>query len=451
MIAMRCVLWLLSVSTLLLLAGCPVPPTRPGQPDATPPGWVQVQVLLEAPSATPVTRAEFDITYRDIVRHGVGPDLRLRLRASAGDSDSGIRDIRIESDITWKCDRGPLDGPTTNAPIDFGTLAQPSQATSIFAIDVTADPVAQTGCARGVGLGPKLMRGHVRAVATNGAGLTVRSQTLVFEFDDAVGLATGTAIRTGQMARGTDTLYMAECRKQGVPVPPDWHPSTRAWTLHGDLSTGQQNLLQPGSGAEVWTYSDPQVRGACIALPRTTGGARGGLAGIICQGATTGRACFWDSRRRDDADPLSEQPPINWQRDGLSIAELKDATNLTERGSGVCTDCHSGTNAFLISPDAAAWRSAIRTGGVGPTFTTELENEADPRTGRPRYTAVTGINGAVRGGWTNDFVPGGCGGACHEITRPERDAQAGRPPEYRIPAMPPQCAAGGPTARACYR
>lgn len=244
-----------------------------------------------------------------------------------------------------------------------------------------------------------------------------------------------------QSSYAIDTAYMAECRAQGVPIPPDWAETGTPWINQGNLGTGS-NLLQPGVDAFVWTYSDPAVRGACIALPRGSG--VGSLAGIICQSATTGAACFWDNRRRDDNDPLREMPSLGWLGQQLKISELKDATNLTESGSGICTECHRGNNAFLISPDDLTWDKVLRGPLVtspGSTFTTRVEASSDNQGGRPRYVPITSLAGQPpRPGWNNAFQAEGCASECHEIPTFEFS---------NIPnPMPPNCSAGG--VENCY-
>jgi hypothetical protein len=248
--------------------------------------------------------------------------------------------------------------------------------------------------------------------------------------------------------QGGDTDYMAYCRKARVPIPPDWSLTTTAWALQGNLGTGR-NLLQPGLGAFVWTYSDPIRRGACIALPRTNGGTRGGLAGVICQSATTGRACFWDSRKRDENDPSKQVPiPINWSTEGLKIAELKDGSNLNDPGSGRCTDCHRGNNAFLMAPDDPAWANVLR-GSVatspGSRFTTRVEASSDMSGGHPRYVPVT--YPANRPDWVNPPQAVGCAGGCHEDAQDFKSRDSGIPD---TPPMPPACAPGN-KVELCYK
>jgi hypothetical protein len=292
-------------------------------------------------------------------------------------------------------------------------------------INVASRPVRQIPCSTTPGQGPINIRGHVRAVATNGGGAQVKSKTFVFEFIPP---------------RWGETSYMADCREHEVPVPPDWSLQTTRWKLQGNLKDGT-NLLDEtqsqGQDAFVWTWSDPAIRGACIALPRSGVSTRALLAGIICQSAYTGYACFWDSRLRNEADPMAESDKIDWTSQTLVISKLKDATNLTETGSGVCTDCHRGNNVFLISPDDPTWAKVLRGPLVtapGSTFTTQVLASSDNRGGHPRFVPLAGN----RAGWTNEFAPlGGDCNVCHE--NPDL-------PFSKRPVMPPAC----PPSGSCY-
>lgn len=221
------------------------------------------------------------------------------------------------------------------------------------------------------------------------------------------------------------TAYMNDCRTHNVPVPPDWAESGTDWVQQGTLTT---NMLQPGQFAAVWTYTDPSRRGACIALPRGNG-APGSPAGIICQSATTGYACFWDNKLRDDpADRF-----IGWSGQRLVISQLQDGSNL----DSPCTGCHRGNNVYLIAPDDTTWARVLRRSMAGPTpgtFTTRVEASSDTRGGGPRYIPITTL--PERPGWENTYV-GYCGG-CHEAPASG----------FTRPSMPPACA-GAPGG--CYR
>jgi hypothetical protein len=202
-----------------------------------------------------------------------------------------------------------------------------------------------------------------------------------------------------------------------VPIPPDWDESGKTWQQQGPLTT---KLILSGIPAVVWTYSDPAIRGACIALPRGNG-APGSAAGIICQSATTGKACFWDNKLRSDG-PMA--PPLGWSGLTLRIGDLRDGSNLSEN----CTSCHRGNNVFLLSPDDPTWAKVMgRPAPLSPTFTTRVATSpSDTSLGHPRYVPVSG-----QPGWSNvapSPATGYCN-SCHEL-----------PALTAAPAMPPRCA-----------
>lgn len=222
--------------------------------------------------------------------------------------------------------------------------------------------------------------------------------------------------------RPVTTNYINDCRAHDVPIPPDWAETGTAWVLQGTLTT---NMLSPGDYAAVWTYSDPAKRGACIALPRGDG-APGSPAGIICQSATTGHACFWDNKLRS----VSPEAFLGWAGQTLVIANLKDGSNL----SSACTGCHHGNNVYLIAPDDPTWGRVLRgplNGTRTLTFTTRVETSSDNTGGHPRYIPITTL--PPRSGWENTFSAGTCAGSCHE--QPSTS--------FTGPGMPPACAAGG--------
>ena len=213
------------------------------------------------------------------------------------------------------------------------------------------------------------------------------------------------------------TPYMASCSAAGVPLPPDFSTTGTRWTRQGTLS---QNLLNPGNIAEVWTAAPASGRGACVALPRRNGpsptdAAR--LAGIICQSATTGNACFWDNIDRNTGARLP------WDSQTLKISDLMDGSNLSEN----CTGCHKGNNVYLVAPDDPTWCRLLRGGRAGSgcsapsgaraaNLTLKVEapvdtvNEPGTSIYHPRYRPLSGA--PARPMWVNGAEPG-CGGACH--------------------------------------
>lgn len=134
----------------------------------------------------------------------------------------------------------------------------------------------------------------------------------------------------------TKNAYIEDCKANGVPIPPDW-PSND-WVSQGQLNF---TFISQGATAEVYAYNDPNVAGACYALPRTRGN-NVSLLGIICQSAQTGKACFWDNRAADGS-------AITGSNVQLDIDQIQNGSNLSEN----CTACHRGDNVFLIHPGTA--------------------------------------------------------------------------------------------------
>jgi hypothetical protein len=249
----------------------------------------------------------------------------------------------------------------------------------------------------------------------------------------------------GLIFPAVETGYMSECRAQSVPVPPNFSMTTPgAWVNRGDLT---YNILNPGMPAQVWTWTDPArvrgggnggpgARGACVALPRDDG-EPGSFAGIICQSATTGRACFWDNLTR--ADPTRRVPPAT---ETMVISELQDGRTLDE--GEPCTGCHTGNNVFLMSPDDETWAQLMRPPLPAGNFTTIFEPQADTVAGGPRYTPI------AHASWTNPALASGCSGVCHGAPSAAVQRRWSELPVGQRPPMPPACATPG-GFRNCYR
>lgn len=178
------------VSCLLLacaVSGCPprVPP--PGTSDSTPPQLVEVLAEVVAPSP-PNPRGSFNITSTDINKTQLPSDLSIRLVATAGDAESGIASITLQSELRWRCAFGAGSetiGTLQTAPLAFSPVTQPSAPITPFQINAVVNPIAQTGCnMSSPGKGPVDVAGFVRVTATNGVGVTVTSKTFLFEYAD---------------------------------------------------------------------------------------------------------------------------------------------------------------------------------------------------------------------------------------------------------------------------
>jgi hypothetical protein len=227
------------------------------------------------------------------------------------------------------------------------------------------------------------------------------------------------------------TAYMGDCDRGGVPVPPDFATAGSLWTHQGNLIT---NMADPGGAAQVWTWAHSGRRGACVALPRGTG-AGNDVAGIICQGAASGNACFWDNLDRATGDR------IPWAGATLVIKELQDGTMLAQN----CTGCHRGNNVYLLAPDDPTWCRLLRGGKPGVScaapggasagnLTLHVEGAVNlihqPGTSlhHASYFPMSGT--PARPTWTNTATASAsCGGICH------LDSVG----SFTLPAMPPAC------------
>jgi hypothetical protein len=326
--------------------------------------------------------------------------------ATGTDNDGGLRAIRLWAAYTYY-NPGQTVGPTlpgvpVRQVVSNAQVGESTAKTRFFFHNLDLDAI-RGSWAR--------IRIDVWTEAENFHGGTSQSSTVSIRYP---------------AAQAGDTLYMAECRRRNVPIPPDWAFAGSAWDYQGNLST---NINHPGDDALIWTHTD-ELRGACMAIAR-----RGvtDAAGIICQSAITGSACFWERIRRSDGSV------IDWQ-DGeeMIITEVQDGSDVVEN----CTECHRGNNVFLMAPDDPVWANVLR----GPlstapdsTFTTRIEWSKRERDGHPRYTPVTLVS---RPAWQNPFQAGGCAGACHENAV---FAQTLTPPP-----MPPACASSG-DVEDCYR
>lgn len=250
--------------------------------------------------------------------------------------------------------------------------------------------------------------------------------------------------------------YRESCRVNGVPVPPDWTSSSSKWVWHGNLHTIlltpnslDQTPVDDSSFARVWSYASPDVRGACIALGRSSGTFQ-----IICQSATTGHACFWSN---DANSPNTRWTP---QTTEVPIASLRDPVKGFAQDTVACTECHRGNNAFLYAPDDPTWASVLRPEQPRPTFTTRVEQSShhghltfgSTTITYPRFIPISGAAVTM----SNPLPTGlGCSGSCHELHgailkknhTTEGYVKAPRP-------MGPVCAANSPNddpTRNCYK
>lgn len=170
--------------------------------------------------------------------------------------------------------------------------------------------------------------------------------------------------------------YIDECIAAGVPVPSTVLDSS--WVNHGEVV---DPFIIANLTAELWSWTSANPLGQCLALPRWNSSDEAEVFGVICQGAATSKACFWDN---DNATPIFE-PRAAAGNVGYPLTRFLGGADLgqaVEQGTGdICTDCHIGSNAFIVHPEKEAFRRMI------------------DRIGDDRYTASGWYDPVVPAGW----------------------------------------------------
>ena len=249
------------------------------------------------------------------------------------------------------------------------------------------------------------------------------------------------------------TAYMNQCRESEVPIPPNLVLNVTAnqptaWEFLGNLDP---NVAVPHQRAEIYAYSDPVKRGACLALLRY--GHEHPQQGFICQSATTGTSCFWN---KDEEPPHGGHPGVHPE---VAINTLNDPIGSGIGGGKIklfedCIRCHRGNNAFILFPDDQLWAKVLRGPLVtkaGSTFTTKVElSDSMDNNGRFRHIPM-GPDGP--NATTNPKGTSECSGECHERTDYDQEfrrilatpshIEFPAPPFY--PPMPPLCSRNGNT------
>ena len=235
----------------------------------------------------------------------------LKIQSNPGSNFESVR-VEIENRLTE-------DGVSASR-LRFWLLSW------MITVGYTDDPIAQS-------------RLHLRnGILDRFAGSTAPNQSELSE--DTLKILGDQGVETELGTNNGGAAYLTECGDAGVPIPPDW--GTSGWTNEGPLSP---NFL--GGDATVYTYESTSPRGGCIALPRTYGDPNTiALLGIICLGQDTSKACFWDN----EDIPVGVVVPIS---DFVGGADL----NPPNWNGGICSDCHSGENPWVVHPGSslAAW------------------------------------------------------------------------------------------------
>lgn len=155
--------------------------------------------------------------------------------------------------------------------------------------------------------------------------------------------------------------YRDLCAANGVPIPPDI--GTAGWVSQGLIPQSELFIVR-SLQAEVMTYKSTSPAGMCIALPRFGVDQFGTpdivqLDGVICMGeqpsadTLTPMVCFWDNEKNTTTvEPFV--PPFEFPRftggvrTVVPFANFGGGSELAAGVGGVCSDCHSGENPYII-------------------------------------------------------------------------------------------------------
>lgn len=144
--------------------------------------------------------------------------------------------------------------------------------------------------------------------------------------------------------------YRNLCAAHGVPLPPDFGPGS-TWKSRGDIA-GSDLYIVRELKAEILTYESETPKGMCIALPRYDDQGIVQAAGIICLGhadpldPARAKTCFWDNQ--DPSVPADKATFTFAKGAAQSTSAFAGGADLRGGVGGVCSDCHSGENPYII-------------------------------------------------------------------------------------------------------
>ena len=149
--------------------------------------------------------------------------------------------------------------------------------------------------------------------------------------------------------------YNAKCEAAGVPLPPPLNVTTPSAVWH---SAGEQTVSyleppvqHPHKYSRMFYYIPADGSGICVANPiiedKVAHPTSINAFGVICQSiAKPGKpshACFWDN--------AVDSMPVSTTHNFSNAAEFNAPPNLPNDNQ--CTDCHSGSHAYIVMPGTA--------------------------------------------------------------------------------------------------
>ncbi|HVZ70753.1 MAG TPA: malectin domain-containing carbohydrate-binding protein [Polyangia bacterium] len=193
-------------------------------------------------------------------------------------------------------------------------------------------------------------------IKTVGAGNKALTQTFtmpanssgqyVIAFTTVKDAATVSGIEVTAIPTATST-YAADCVAGGVPLPPNWGSadvgSGKAWT---DNQIYTDTFLEEQQG-HIYFATTSSPAGLCVINAHGFDGSTG-LFDVICQGTSSGKACFWEGTQ--NPSPLPHDVGLvggAWTVGGGASPVITGIAANPHPGDLGCTNCHAGKNVFI--------------------------------------------------------------------------------------------------------
>jgi len=176
-----------------------------------------------------------------------------------------------------------------SVPLAFEPFSQPTTPVRLCR-STSVEPRRQTGMRQRRGRRPIGMRGHVASSSRPMAPERRPNRGRLFLTSPMQSSRDGYKYEHREDGPHSETLYMAECRKRGVPIPPDWNKNTNRLGASRKSERRRAESLQPGIDATFGLHRSGRC--GAVSVATGSGGSPRRPCGVICQGAANGNACF---------------------------------------------------------------------------------------------------------------------------------------------------------------
>jgi hypothetical protein len=234
------------------------------------------------------------------------------------------------------------------------------------------------------------------------------SGQFVIAFTGVLDSATISAIEVTPVPSATST-YAADCVAAGVPLPPSWGSfnigAGKSWT---DRLIYTDTFLEELQG-HIYFSQIASPAGLCVINAHGDVNSAN-LFDVICQGATNGKACFWEGTQVPAPVP-HDVNLVNgsWTPTGSPVVSGIAAN--PHPGTLGCTNCHAGQNVFIshFVPNHPLNLLGVATGWMPTTWYSPVDDPVLPQNAGPdtfvEYPASTSncLSCHVQGGQAGPF------------------------------------------------